>query len=82
MTIRNSIEQPFVTTLDGERTPKLHWCKSCRTHKPQVDFYVESKPKVKGFDDVRNICIPCYKEHNGKAFVPEAGTASLFEFLK
>jgi hypothetical protein len=43
---------------------------------------VESKPKVKGFDDVRNICIPCYKEHNGKAFVPEAGTASLFEFLK
>ena len=79
---RKTVEDSFAQNLFGYKTLKTYWCKTCRQHKPQAEFYVESSSKSKRFGQVRNQCVSCWDTHFGKLFMPKKGTGSLFEFLK
>lgn len=76
-------EDAFTSTLPeyGNRTLKLHWCKTCREHLPKVNFYVESRKKATRYGQMRNQCIPCWDKKFGKLYTPEKSTAVLFDFI-
>lgn len=79
---RKTVEESFATNLDGGRSLKVYWCNSCRQHKPQADFYVESNSKAKFVNEVRKQCVPCWDKKFGSTRVQDSGSASLFDFLK
>ena len=73
----------------GLRIKKMVYCAYHRQMEWIADFYLESEPKCKNSDDVRNMCIKAWDLTEGKLYSDEIvkrpkpePSATLFEFLK
>jgi hypothetical protein len=76
-------DELFVTTLEGKRVMKTHWCDYHKEYEPAGRFYYESKTKSKMPHQLRNMCCVGWDLTNGKKnIVAEVSTATLICFFK
>jgi hypothetical protein len=74
-------EELYVTTLEGKRVLKQHWCEYHKQYEPAGRFYYESKSKAIRPNQLRNMCCIGWDLTNGKTSVSERSTASLVMFF-
>ena len=75
-----------VMTLTGKEAHKTFECKCCLGTFLVGEAYLKDRSKRKNDDDTRDICVPCWIEHNGKTFdtlkrEKERSDSSLGDFL-
>lgn len=63
---RKTVNQKLVNNVFGGKSVDVKHCKCCKQYLPKTDFYFESKSKSKFPEQLRNICIFCYDEYNGR----------------
>lgn len=80
---RKTIKEKLVGTVFGGKSVDVKRCKCCKQYLPKTDFYFESKSKSKFPEQLRNICIFCYDENNGRYLTKNSETqySSIEKFL-
>lgn len=56
----------MIDLFGEEYSEDLHYCKSCKKHLPESNFYPVSSSKKTVFNRVRDQCKPCWNRLNGK----------------
>lgn len=78
---RNVAANLQVKTIFGKIATNVKVCVTCKQIKPVAGFYLESSPKKKNENHVRNQCIECWDVYKGKKSLSSEQTRDLTSFL-